>query len=138
MIQRRWLSFLLLWIAYITFGWFLNSHGASHLGWGLAVAFALGLAGVLSLVWRQARAFVLLGFQSDTGYFVMVLALASLAVAALAWVQIFAYLMVMVAAALLVRVDLLAMELGSAVSFLALAGIPLAGLGTSWWIYGGG
>lgn len=134
MTKRRWLSFFILLIAYITFGWFLKSEQASSLSWILSIAFAISQAAILTLLWRPAREFALLGFQSDAGYFVMVLCLASLAVAALAWLHVFAYLLVMVAAALLVRVDLLAMELGNILSFLALAGIPMLGLGLSWMI----
>lgn len=132
MTKRRWLSFLILLIAYMTFGWFLKSEQASQLSWILSVTFAFTQASILTLLWRPAREFALLGFQSDAGYFVMVLCLASLAVAALAWVQVFVYFLVMVAAALLVRVDLLAMEFGNVLSFLALSIIPILGLALSW------
>ncbi|MFE4107457.1 hypothetical protein [Almyronema epifaneia] len=130
--QRFWLSFLLLFLIYATFGWFLHVWQASQLSWALTVVFLIAKAGILTVFWKPTREFVLLGFQSDMGYFIMVLVLASLFVAALVWLQVFVYILMMIAAGLLVRVDLLTRSIDDAIAFVALLLIPMLALAASW------
>ncbi|NEQ33171.1 MAG: hypothetical protein F6K04_19600 [Leptolyngbya sp. SIO4C5] len=130
--QRFWLSFILLFLIYATFGWFLRTWEASHLSWILTAAFLVIKAGILTILWKPSREFVLLGFQSDMGYFVMVMVLASLFVAALVWLQVFAYILMMIAAGLLVRVDLLTRSVNDVLAFITLLAIPALGLAASW------
>ncbi|NEP16200.1 MAG: hypothetical protein F6J97_04765 [Leptolyngbya sp. SIO4C1] len=127
-----WISSLLLLLCYVAFGAFLQHRGSAEVVWLLAAAHAVIEAAVLSIAWKPIRNLMLLGFQSDVGYSVMALALASLAVVVVVWIQIFAYFLAMLAAALLLRVDLLTRNLGNLLAFLILALVSLAGLGLSW------
>ena len=130
--QSNWLSYILLLVAYIAFGRYLNAAAASHLAWSMTIIFVLALAGLMTMLWKPARRLTLLGFRSDAGYFVMAMLLTSLAVLVLAWVHIFAYILVMIATSLLVRIDTLTLDLNNLLTFVILAGIPLVGLGLNW------
>lgn len=130
--KTHWLSRGLLVLAYATFGQFIHASGLASALWLLTCVFLVAKAGVLTLFWRPVQTFVLQGFKTDVGYSVMVLVLASLAVLAVVQVKSFAYIVVLVAAALLVKVDCLLEGLGDRRSFVVLILLPLLGLGLSW------
>lgn len=135
------LRLLLLVLAYATFGRLLHSSEVSDFIWIGTLVFILVKASVLTLLWKPTRNFALLGFQSDLGYSIMVLVLASLAVLAVVYFRAFTYVLVLVAAAILVRVDCLTNGMGNRISFLTLISLPLIGLGVSWvmqWLLPGG
>ncbi|NJL44924.1 MAG: hypothetical protein HC922_02570 [Leptolyngbyaceae cyanobacterium SM2_3_12] len=119
-------------LAYATYGGFLHSTHARPLAWILSIVFCLGVAGITTIFWTPFRRVILLGFQSDIGYFVMAVLLASLAVVAVTQFEIFAYLTMVVAVSLLVRVDLQIADFKDSVAFLALSLLALLGLGLSW------
>lgn len=136
--KSRWLSWALLVLAYATFGQLLHSGEASQVIWVGSLAFIVFKASVLTLIWTPIRKFAVLGFQSDLGYAIMVLALASSAVLAVVQFRVFSYILVLVAAALLVRVDCLISAMSDRASFITLILLPLIGLGLSWlpyWLY---
>ncbi|MGF1570379.1 MAG: hypothetical protein ACFCVD_20285 [Nodosilinea sp.] len=126
------LSGPLMVMAYITYGGFLHSLNTIPLHWALNVSFALALAGVITIFWVPCRDLFLIGFQSDLGYFIMALVLASLAVAAVSRFHLFAYLSMLVAAALLVRVDMLILGFKNGWAFLTLSLLAILGLAISW------
>ncbi|MBT9312178.1 hypothetical protein [Leptothoe kymatousa] len=126
-----WLSSLLLVLAYMGFGAFLHSRHSSDLVWWLALGHAAIESALLTVMWKPLRNFFLLGFQSDVGYTVMALVMASLAVVIVSWIQIFIYFLVMLAAALLLRVELLIRNIGNSLSFVTLLFISVIGLGLS-------
>ena len=126
-----WLSSLLLVLAYMGFGAFLHSRHSVDLIWWLALAYAVLEAALLTVLWKPLHNFFLLGFQSDVGYTIMALVTASLAVVVVAWIQIFAYFLVMLAAALLLRVDLLIRDIGNSLAFVTILLLSLLGLGLS-------
>ena len=130
--KLTWLSYLLLLVTYTTFGWYLHASQAAHLAWIMTVVFIIALAGIMTTHWQPARSLALLGFRSDVGYLVMVLLSASLAVLVLSWVHFFAYILVMIAASLLVRIDTLTLDLSHVLTFFILVGLPIVGLGLSW------
>ncbi|MEO0985923.1 MAG: hypothetical protein AAFY20_10265 [Cyanobacteria bacterium J06639_14] len=130
--RSRWLSWGLLLLAYATFGQLLHSNEAGQIIWITTCAFVLLKASLLTLVWTPIRKFVLLGFQSDAGYSIMVLVLASLAVLAVVQFRAFAYVIVLVATTILVRVDTLIDALSDRLAFMTLIVLPLMGLGLSW------
>ena len=84
------------------------------------------------MVWKPVRIFLLLGFQSDVGYAFMALAGASFAVVIVVWSRISSYFLVMLAAALLLRIELFTRRLGSLLSFIAMVIISLMGLALTW------
>ncbi|MGD1854828.1 MAG: hypothetical protein ACFB2W_11315 [Leptolyngbyaceae cyanobacterium] len=126
-----WLSSLLLLLAYMGFGGFLHSRHSPDVIWWCALAYAVIEAALLTIMWKPLRNFLLLGFQSDAGYTVMALVAASLAVVVVAWIRIFVYFLVMLAAALLLRVELLIRDTGNGLAFLTILFLSLAGLGLS-------
>lgn len=130
--RRHWISWILLAVAYATFGQLLHHSGMGQMAWMGCIAFVVAIAGMLTVFWQPTRQVLLLCFQSDTGYSIMVLATASLAVLVVVQVHTFAYLLVLVATSLLARVDSLVDHLGNRVAFLYLVGVPLLGLGISW------
>ncbi|MEM0980918.1 MAG: hypothetical protein AAGH78_11665 [Cyanobacteria bacterium P01_H01_bin.58] len=130
-----WLSWGLLILAYATFGRLLHSSAdgsLSPLMWGMTLGMVILKAGILTLVWRPVHKFVLLGFQSDWGYSIMVLVLASLAVLAVVHIRAFAYGVVLIATSLLVRVDCLVQQMSDRASFVALVLLSFIGIGVSW------
>jgi hypothetical protein len=118
--------------AYMTYGGFLHQRGMSNLGWALSTVFALILATVTTIGWKLCRRFILLGFQSDLGYFLMALVLASTAVAAVTQFHMFASIALLVAVSLLVRVDMVIANFANGVAFLIMVFLSLLGLGLSW------
>lgn len=125
-------SVLLLLLANMMFGSFLHEYNQSYLVWGTAIAYIVLECGVLSVAWRPTRDLILLGFQSDVGYTLMALGAASFAVVLVVWVKVSSYFLVMLAAALLLRVKLYTGRGGEVVSFLVLLGTSLIGLSISW------
>ena len=127
-----WLSVLLLLLANMSFGFFLQEYPASPVLWLAATAYIVLECGVLSVAWRPARDVILMGFKSDVGYSLMALAAASFAVVVVVWVSISSYFLVMLAAAVLMRVDLLTRRAGAVVSFVVMTIVSLCGLAISW------
>ncbi|MGB5975507.1 MAG: hypothetical protein WBG38_19425, partial [Nodosilinea sp.] len=108
------------------------SREAGLAAWFLSAVLAICGAGVITLFWPLIRRIILLGFQSDMGYFVMALSLASLAVVAVTQFQLFVYFSMLVAVSLLARVDNLIIGVKDTAAFFWLAGLALLGLGLSW------
>ncbi|WOD37869.1 hypothetical protein [Nodosilinea sp. E11] len=132
LLQAHWLSWLLLVMAYATYGGFLHHRQAPAVSWGLSILLAIAGAWVITLGWPWVRRVILLGFQSDMGYFVMALSLASLAVVAVTQFELFAYFAMLVAVSLLARVDNLIVGFRDAIAFICLSGLALIGLALSW------
>lgn len=126
-----WLSSLLLLLAFMGFGAFLHDRHSPDLIWGFALAYAVVEAALLTIMWKPLRNFFLLGFQSDVGYTVMALVIASLAVVVVSWIQIFVYFLVMLAAALLLRVELLIRDIGNSLAFVTIFVLSIMGLALS-------
>ena len=131
-IRFPWISICLLFLANIAFGLFLHDREISIVTWWLAIADIILEFGIISIAWNYVRKLILLCFTSDVGYSVMAVAGASIAVIIVAWVQISGYFLVMLAAALLLRVDLFTRRIGTVFSFIALLVISLLGLTASW------
>ncbi len=126
-----WLSSLLLLLAYMGFGAFLHARHSSDFIWWLALGYAVIESAFLTIIWQPLRNFFLLGFQSDFGYTVMALIIASLAVVVVSWIQIFIYFLVMLAASLLLRVELLIRDVGNSLAFVTILILSAMGLGLS-------
>jgi hypothetical protein len=129
-----WLSWLLLLLAYATYGRLLKHNEASSLEWALSVGFAVVIGGGLTVLWPLCRRVLLLGFQSDFGYFIMALSIASLAVVAVTQFQLFVYVSMLVAVSLLARVDTLVANINQLAAFGILTALALFGLSLSWFI----
>lgn len=132
-----WLSVLLLLLANVAFGFFLHDHdgvrqGQAELVWASAIAYIVFECSVLSIAWKSTQRFMLLGFKSDVGYALMAVGGASLAVIVLVWIQIFSHFLVMLAAAILLRIKLYTWRSGKVMCFLTMTAISFAGLAMSW------
>lgn len=122
----------MLLLANMAFGFFLHHHEFHLTSWILAVVYVLFECSALSVAWRPARNFVLMGFRSDVGYTCMALAIASFAVVVVAWIQISTYFLMMLCAAILLRVKLYTHRGGPIVSFIIMTLASFIGLGISW------
>lgn len=132
LMKSHWLSWGLLVLGYATYGQLLHSVDSSQVAWLFTLGFVLVKAGVLTLLWPPVRDFALKGFKTDVGYTIMVLALASLAVLAVVQFRTFTYIILLIASALLVRVDCLVDGMSDRLSFVTLVLLSLIGLGLSW------
>ena len=126
------LSVLMFCLANMAFGFFLHNYDFPNFAWILAVAYIFLECSALSVAWRPARDLALLGFQSDVGYTFMALAIASFAVVVVAWIQISTYFLMMICAAVLLRVKLYTRRGGPIASFLIMLAAALTGFGISW------
>ncbi len=127
------LSTLLLMLANLAYGFFLHdNYGQSYFVWGIAIVYSVIECSALSIAWRPTRDFILLGFKSDVGYSLMALAAASFAVVLLAWIRISSYFLGMIAAALLLRIQLYTRRGGAVISFLIMLSVSFLGLALSW------
>ncbi|MBE9060846.1 hypothetical protein [cf. Phormidesmis sp. LEGE 11477] len=127
-----WLSICLVLLANIAFGSFLHEHQISEFIWMGAIVYIVLQCGALSVGWQPVHQFILLGFKSGIGYSVTALVGASLVVVILVWAQISSYFLVMLAAALLLRIDLYTRKIGVKRSFGIMLIVSLLGLGISW------
>lgn len=129
---RPWFSCLLLVVAFATYGGYLHSVETDHWHW----LFNLGLVVLLAAVATFFRSFVgwvvLSGFNSDLGYLLLALGLASLAIAVVSEFRLIACWTLLVAATLLVRVDLLVARLNNSLAWVSLVVLCWLGLGLSW------
>ncbi|MGB3202175.1 MAG: hypothetical protein WBA99_14820 [Nodosilinea sp.] len=132
LIKVHWLSWTLMVLAHVTYGGFLHERHAGPTAWAISIVLAICGAAVITLCWPLIRRFMLLGFQSDVGYFIMALTVASLAVIAVTQFELFAYFAMLVAVSLLARVDNLILGVKDTSAFFLLAGLALLGLALSW------
>ena len=116
----------------MAFGLFLHGRGSPELVWIMAISYVVVECGILSVAWKPTQKFLLLGFKSDVGYTLMALGGASLAVVIVAWVQISSHFLVMIAAAMLLRVKLYTGRTGAVPAFVMMSAVSLAGLALSW------
>lgn len=127
------LSAIMLLLANMAFGFFLHSeYDSAHAAWIAAIAYVVFECSALSIAWKPMRNLLLLGFQSDVGYACMALAGASFAVVFLVWIQISTYFLMMLSAAILLRIKLHTKRGGPLVSFVFLTATSLSGLALSW------
>jgi hypothetical protein len=129
---RPWLSGLLVVMAYATYGGFLHDLGTAPRNWAISIVVSILLAAVTTIAWRPCRHVLLLGFQSDLGYFLMALMLASLAVIAVTQFHIFTSWALLIAVSLLARVDMLIAKFEGAIAFLIMISLSMLGLGLAW------
>ena len=131
-----WLSPLLLVLANLAFGMFLHRSGISDVLWLIAIAYIIFQCSVLTIIWHPFREALLKGFKSDAGYTVAALLAASFAVALAVWANISSYFLVMLAAGLLLRVDLFTRRIGARLTFIVLVTMSAAGIALSWLLKG--
>ncbi|MFZ4638966.1 MAG: hypothetical protein ACOYMP_01000 [Nodosilinea sp.] len=127
-----WFSWLLLVIAYATYGNFLHTIEAAPIAWGFTLTLAILVAGVAAFFWNLCRQVIVLGFRSDWGYFLMALVVTFLAITVVSYFRLFAYWSMLVAVALLARVDMMVANFKNIAIFFCLVLLSLLGLAISW------
>ncbi|MGB3491693.1 MAG: hypothetical protein WBA57_03120 [Elainellaceae cyanobacterium] len=123
-----WISFGLLLAAYSTFSWFLYSLYLSWAVWVLVIAFALFEALLLTAFADTLKAVIDTWLRSDLGYFTSVIVTALFVAFAFVWIRSFSYILVVVSAEMLARLDLQNAGFNRAHSLIFLTVISLAGL----------
>ncbi|MEB3356637.1 MAG: hypothetical protein VKK04_07920 [Synechococcales bacterium] len=132
MLSLPWLSFGLLVAAYSTFSWFLHETTDGLVVWGLAIAFALFQALLLTAFSDRFRAVIDAWLKSDVGYFTTVVIAALFVAFAFVWFRIFSYLLMIIAAEMLARLDLQRAGFSRFQSLVILTVLSFAGLLTGW------
>lgn len=126
------LSLAILLAAYTSFSWFLIQSTATWLAWGLALAFTLLQALLLTTLFDGLKVFLGAWLKSDVGYFTLIIA-ASLGVTVImVWFRVFGYFLVLIAAEVLARLDLQNAGFNRVQALLILTTFSLSGLAIGW------
>jgi len=129
---RPWFSSLLLVVAFATYGGYLHSVETDCWHWLFNLGLVVLLAAAATFFQGFLRWVVLLGFNSDLGYLLLALGLASLTIAVVSEFRLVACWCLLIAATLLVRVDLLVARVGNSLAWVSLVILCWLGLGLSW------
>lgn len=127
-----WLSLSLLLAAYSTFSWYVYHLTITWVVWLCVIGFAVLQALLLTTFAQGFKAMVGRWLSSDTGYFTTVLSLAFLATTVLVWAHVFGYLITVIAAEVLARLDLQNRGFSRAQSLFILTLVSLTGLVIGW------
>jgi hypothetical protein len=126
--QSLCFSLALLMAAYSTFSWFLYRSTATWLVWVLAALFAIAQALLLTSFSDGFKSILNSWLQSDLGYFMTVVIAAMFVAIAFVWINVFGYLLVLVACEMLARLDLQMAGLNRTQSLIVLTLVSFAGL----------
>lgn len=127
-----WLSLSLLLAAYSTFSWYVYHLTVTWAVWVGVIGFALLQAMFLTTFAQGLKSMIGRWLSSDTGYFTTVISLAFLATTVLVWIHIFGYVITVIAAEVLARLDLQNRGFSQAQSLIILTLVSFAGLGIGW------
>ncbi|MEM9448413.1 MAG: hypothetical protein AAGA75_07750 [Cyanobacteria bacterium P01_E01_bin.6] len=123
-----WISLSLLFASYSTFSWFLYNATVNWLIWALVIVLSLFEALLLTTFTDGLKSIIDSWLQSDLGYFTSVIIGALLLAVALVWINLFGYVLVLLASEMLARLDLQNFGCNRFQSLLILTGISLLGL----------
>jgi hypothetical protein len=135
-----WLSLGILFSAYATFSWFITHWVLSRVSagravwtvWAIVLFCTLLQALLLTTLFDGVKLFFRKWLKSDVGYFSLIM-LGSLSVtAALVWFRMFGYVLVLVSAEILARLDLQNAKLNRWQSLVVLTFVSVAGLAVGW------
>ncbi|MBD1936565.1 hypothetical protein [Microcoleus sp. FACHB-68] len=132
-----WVSILLLVITYFNFGWLLLSLAVHWWVWLLVIVFSLSIAEALAAPFSFIRNVSRRLLGSDTTAFLSAIVSSFLGVVILAYFDVSAHALLLVAVAAFARLDLQARAVGEAKSFFILSGISLTSLGLGAAVYWG-
>lgn len=125
-------SLTILLAAYTTFSWFLIQSTATWLAWALVLAFTVLQALLLTTLFDGLKMLIGAWLKSDVGYFILIL-VASLGVTVvMVWFKVFGYLLVLIAAEVLARLDLQNAGYSRVQALLILTLFSLSGLAIGW------
>jgi hypothetical protein len=124
-----WLSLMLLLLTFISLGWMLAEANASQFTWLLVAIATLVLAASLSSPWAKIADYSVNLFTSNLKSFLVTVAAAFLFFLILARFRLFLDILVIIAASMLVRIDLQTAGFTEVEIFCFLTAFSLAGFG---------
>ena len=124
-----WLALILLLAAYATFSWFLYASNVTWLAWTGVLVFTLAEALLLTTFSKGLRILIRTWLTSDIGYFTTIVCSAFLVAIALVWIRVFSYVLVVLSAELLARLELQQRRCNRWQSFVVLTVVSFTGLG---------
>ena len=127
-----WVSLGILFIAYTTFSWFLIHATVTWLAWALVFAFTLLQALLLTTLFDGLKAILRGWLRSDVGYFTLIIVMSISVTIALVWFKVFGYVLVLVAAEVLARLDLQNAGFNRVQALLILSFFSFCGLALGW------
>jgi hypothetical protein len=130
-----WISLLLLLAAYTMFGNFLSIVSVSWAIWAIAIIWVLLLAAFFMAPLEQIRNIVGRWLQTDAITFVLLIITAALASFVFLWWNIFLYLVAIVGAEALARLDIQTSRFTASDAFYILTTTSLMGIGLGWMIH---
>ncbi|MFB2923203.1 MULTISPECIES: hypothetical protein [Aerosakkonema] len=125
-----WLSLTILLVAYMTVGWVLSA--SPWYIFLLAIALILLLAEILAAPFSNVRKALVYSFSTDTRGFILIISIAFFATVLAIWIHIVAHTLVLLAAGLLARLDMLTARFTDWQAFWVLSFVSLAGFGLGW------
>lgn len=130
--KTPWLSLALLMVTYASFGWFLSSPAFPAYNLPLAVVWVcvISIAFMRPLV--SFTQFITRWFKSDTVAFLSIFMMAGVASLLLFWLHIFLYILTILAAESLARIDMQTQGVAEIRVFWILATVSLLGLGVGY------
>lgn len=137
MVSRRLpkLSLTLLVIAYINLGKFLSTLPSPLISWSIAITSIFFLAWLSTLSWSGESGLVTRGLRSDAATFTIITVSSALISVVLLWWHFFTYVLLILAAEILARIDLQAVYYKPAKAFWILLITSCLGLGFGWAIH---
>jgi hypothetical protein len=135
-----WLSLGILFSAYATFSWFLTHWVVSQTStawavgsvWAIVLFCTLLQALLLTTLFDGVKLFFRKWLKSDVGYFSLIMIGSMSVTAALVWFRMFGYVLVLVSAEILARLDLQNAKLNRWQSLAVLTFVSVAGLAVGW------
>lgn len=114
----------------MTVGWVLSASPWYILL--LAIALILLLAEILAAPFSNVRKSLVYSFSTDTRGFILIIAIAFFATVLAIWIHLVVHTLVLLAAALLARLDMLTGRFTDWQAFWVLSFVSLAGFGLGW------
>lgn len=127
-----WISLGLLLTAYSTFSWFLYRSTVTWVVWLAALVLALLQAMLLTAFSDGIKGLLSSWLKSDAGYFTTVIVSAFFIAVAFVWINIFGYILVLLAAEMLARLDLQNAGFNRVQALIVLTVVSLCGLAVGW------
>lgn len=127
-----WLSLAILFAAYTTFSWFLTHATATWFAWAIVLAFTVLQALLLTTMLNGLRTFISRWLRSDVGYFTLIMVTSLGITVVFLWFKVFGYLLVLIAAEILARLDLQNAGFNRVQSLIILNIFSLSGLAVGW------
>ena len=125
-----WLSLALLMVTYTTLGWVLAASPWYTLL--LTLALILLLAEILAYPFSNVRKGLVYSISTDTRAFILAISMAFFTALLVIWIHIVVHALVVIAAGLLARLDLLTAGFSDWQTFRILSVFSLAGFGLGW------